>query len=141
MKEREAGSRSGDITTRSDAQQWQSGYWWRCRHLHVPVIVWIVASVLGGAAIGSALEPDAEGDKAPTTTEVVVEQEAVVDARAHANDAACVPVADDVDCVGTDADVDTDVDGTSYRAEPGRRRPRQHRLRLTTPNPGSVCLR
>ena len=116
MEEREAGSRSGDITTRSGAQQWQSGYWWRCRHLHVPVIVWIVASVLGGAAIGSALEPDAEGDKAPTTTEVVVEQEAVVDC--DANYAACVPVAGDVDCVGTHADVDPDVDGTSYRAEP-----------------------
>jgi hypothetical protein len=41
-------------------------WWWWHRHLHVPVVVWIVASVLGGAAIGHALEPDGTSDQAPT---------------------------------------------------------------------------
>ena len=35
-----------------------------------------------------------------------------------ANYASCVPVAGDVDCVGTESDVDPDVDGTSYMASP-----------------------
>ena len=118
MEEREAGSQSGDVTSRSSAPppQWQSGYWWRCRHLHVPVIVWIVASVLGGAAIGNALEPDAKGDKAPPTTEVLTEPVAAADC--DENYALCVPVAGDVDCAGTASDVDPDVDGTSYMAGP-----------------------
>jgi hypothetical protein len=118
MQEREAVSQSGGVTSRSAAPQpqWQSGYWWRCRHLHIPVIVWIVASVLGGAAIGSALEPDAKSDKPPTTDEVVVDQEAVVNC--DANYSSCVPVAGDVDCAGAEADVDPNVDGTSYRASP-----------------------
>ncbi|HWM20964.1 MAG TPA: hypothetical protein VNO51_14840 [Ilumatobacteraceae bacterium] len=118
MQEREAGSQSGEVTSRSSAPppQWQSGYWWRCRHLHVPVIVWILASVLGGAAIGSALEPDAKGDKPTPTSEVLAEPVAAADC--NENYAACVPVAGDVDCAGTEADVDPDVDNTSYMSEP-----------------------
>jgi hypothetical protein len=47
---------------------WPTGHWWWQRHWHVPVVVWIVASVLGGAAVGSALEPDGKPDKTPTTS-------------------------------------------------------------------------
>ena len=78
---------------------WNSGSWWRHRHFHVPVVVWIVASVLGGAAIGNAVEPDRKADDKPTTIEVTSEQ---VDA------AACD--------TKNDADLDDDANRPSFAA-------------------------
>ena len=52
---------------------WNSGNWWWHRHFHVPVAVWILASVLGGAAIGNAVEPDRKANQTPTTIEVTSE--------------------------------------------------------------------
>jgi hypothetical protein len=118
MKEREIGSQAGGITSRPGAPSpaWPSGYWWRCRHLHVPVIVWIVASVLGGAAIGSALEPDGKADTPTPTSEVVAEP--VNASNCDANYGSCVPVATDVDCVGTEARDGKGVDGPLYMSGP-----------------------
>jgi hypothetical protein len=65
------------------------------------VIVWIAASVLGGAAIGSALEPDRRTDTQPPTTEVVVD-EPVSAVNCDDNDGSVEVVGDDVD--GLDAD-------------------------------------
>jgi hypothetical protein len=119
MSDWESSSRLREASSQSGAPPspaWPSGRWWWQRHLHVPVVVWIVASVLGGAAIGSALEPDGTTDETPTTVEVVAEP---VEALAcDENYAACVPVASDVDCADTDTDVDADDDGPSYFAEP-----------------------
>ena len=78
-----------------------SRWWWLHRHLHVPVVVWIVASVLGGAAIGHALEPDGTTDQAPTPVEVV--SEPIVAVR----------------CADPDVDADADVDGPSHLVESG----------------------
>jgi hypothetical protein len=92
---REASQRS----SASSSDSWSSGrlWWWR-RHRHVPVVVWIVASVLGGAAIGNALEPDGASDPAPRPGEVVSGQ---------------------LGPVGCDEnDADADVDRPSYVAEP-----------------------
>jgi hypothetical protein len=53
----------------------RTGRWWRQRHVHVPVALWVAASVLAGAAIGAALEPDG-GDEAPVTTEPTTSERA-----------------------------------------------------------------
>jgi hypothetical protein len=66
----EAGSRSSAHA----APEWHSGSWWSHRHFHVPVVVWLVASVLGGAAIGSAVEPDHKAQETPTTIEVSTDE-------------------------------------------------------------------
>jgi hypothetical protein len=96
---REASSRPGA----SGSASWStSRWWWLHRHLHVPVIVWIVASVLGGAAIGEALEPN-DTTEVPAPAEVV--SEPIVAAR-------CADVA-------TDAGAVADVDGPSYVAAQG----------------------
>lgn len=87
---REASSQTGA----SGSASWSGNrWWWLHRHLHVPVVVWIVASVLGGAAIGHALEPDG-------TTEVPVPAEVVAEPVVAARCA--------------DAATDADVDGPSY---------------------------
>lgn len=110
---REPSSPSGAPASSS----WSSGCrWWWHRHLHVPVVVWIVASVLGGAAIGNALESDGTSDQAPTPTEVVSEPRGAV--ICDENDDTCVPGADYVDCAGTDIGADADVDEPAYEAEP-----------------------
>jgi hypothetical protein len=83
----------------SGSASWSaSRWWWLHRHLHVPVVVWIVASVLGGAAIGQALEPDGTTE-VPAPAEVVAEP--IVAARC------------------ADAATEADVDGPSYVAESG----------------------
>jgi hypothetical protein len=80
-----------------------SGNWWWHRHFHVPVVVWIVASVLGGAAIGDVVEPDRKATETPTTIEVSSEPMSAM---------AC-----DTDN-GADADVDVDVERASFAAGP-----------------------
>ena len=77
-----------------------SGSWFSHRHFHVPVVVWLVASVLGGAAIGGAVEPDHKTNETPTTIEITSEQ---VDA------AACDPT--------NDADPDADVNMPSFAVD------------------------
>ena len=85
----------------------------------MPVVVWLVASVLGGAAIGSAVEPDHKATETPTTIEIETDE---VDA------AACDPA--------SDADPD-DVNRPSFgRARPT---PDADTLRLTKPPP-RFCL-
>ena len=85
------------------------------------MIVWIVASVLGGAAIGSVLDSSGTTDSPPATVDDVAEPAAFT---CDENYASCVPVATDVDCVAADvdsragADSDADADGPVYRAEP-----------------------
>jgi hypothetical protein len=84
------------------------------------VIVWIVASVLGGAAIGNVLDSNGTTDSPPATVDDAVEP---ADAfTCDENYAPCVPVATDVDCVVADvesrAGADSDADGPVYRAEP-----------------------
>jgi hypothetical protein len=123
---REASSQTGELSSPSVSGHppWQSGYWWRRRHFHVPVIVWIVASVLGGAAIGNVLDSKGTTDSPPATVADVVEPAAAF--TCDENYASCVPVATDVDCVVADvegraefdSDVESDVDGPVYRAEP-----------------------
>lgn len=107
---REASSQSGA----SGSASWSgSRWWWLQRHLHVPVVVWIVASVLGGAAIGQALEPDGT-TKVPPPAEVVSEPfvaarcadretDADVDVAAQGE-----PVADDADLLGVRLNSDCD---------------------------------
>jgi hypothetical protein len=132
MGARESVSHLDDHSERNGAPApWQSGYWWRRRHLHVPVIVWIVASVLGGAAIGNVLEPDGTGEKPKTTVVTDAEPTDVDDAEPAAavicneNYAACVPVATDVDCAPVEGGTSAaggasraDADGPSYLSEP-----------------------
>jgi len=77
MGERESSELVGAVGTQMSAPSspaWHSGSWWSHRHFHVPVVVWIVASVLGGAAIGSAVEPDHKANETPTTIEITSEQ-------------------------------------------------------------------
>ena len=77
MGERESSEMVVEAGFRSSAHaspDWHSGNWWSHRHFHVPVVVWIVASVLGGAAIGNAVEPDHKAQETPTTVEVTSEQ-------------------------------------------------------------------
>lgn len=109
MSDLESRRPSRDASPRSSASSsdsWSSGrLWWWHRHLHVPVVVWIVASVLGGAAIGNVLEPDGTSDPAPPPAEVVSEPLGA---------AGC----DENDAVDAAADADADVDRPSYVAEP-----------------------
>ena len=76
MGDWETSEQLSEATTRPSAPRspaWDSGNWWWHRHFHVPVAVWILASVLGGAAIGNAVEPDGKANQTPTTVEVVSE--------------------------------------------------------------------
>jgi len=76
MGEWETSEQLSEATTQPRAPRspaWDSGNWWWRRHFHVPVAVWIVASVLGGAAIGNAVEPDRRANQTPTTIEVTSE--------------------------------------------------------------------
>lgn len=103
MGERESSEmvvEAGSQTSAHASESWHSGSWWSHRHFHVPVVVWLVASVLGGAAIGGAIEPDHKTTETPTTVEITSEQ---VDA------AACDPV--------TDSDHDGDVNRPSFAAD------------------------
>jgi hypothetical protein len=112
MSDRESRSPLREASPRSSASSSDSrstGHlWWWHRHLHVPVVVWIVASVLGGAAIGNALEPDGTSDPTPPPAEVVSEPLGAT---------GCDENAVDVD-VDADAAADADVDRPSYVAEP-----------------------
>ncbi|HEX4981367.1 MAG TPA: hypothetical protein VFV63_06700 [Ilumatobacteraceae bacterium] len=76
MGDWETSEQLSEATTRpraSSSTGWDSGNWWWHRHFHVPVAVWILASVLGGAAIGNAVEPDRKATQTPTTIEVTSE--------------------------------------------------------------------
>ena len=64
----------GSETSAHSSPAWHSGSWWSHRHFHVPVVVWLVASVLGGAAIGSAVEPDHKATETPTTIEIETDE-------------------------------------------------------------------
>ena len=64
----------GSETSAHSAPHWHSGSWWWHRHFHVPVVVWLLASILGGAAIGSAVEPDHKSTETPTTIEIETDQ-------------------------------------------------------------------
>ena len=104
MGDWETSEQLSEATTRPNAPSspaWDSGNWWWHRHFHVPVAVWILASVLGGAAIGNAVEPDRKASQTPTTIEVVSEPAAAM---------ACT----------TDNDVDQDADAnrSSFAAGP-----------------------
>jgi hypothetical protein len=88
MVERESTELVVEVGSESSAHSspaWHSGSWWSHRHFHVPVVVWLVASVLGGAAIGGAVEPDHKSNETPPTIEITSDQ---VDA------AACDPTND-----------------------------------------------
>jgi hypothetical protein len=101
MGERESSELMAEVGLQSGAHaspSWLSGSWWWHRHFHVPVAVWILASVLGGAAIGGAVEPDHKADETPTTIEVTSEQ---VDASA---------------CDPSDADLESDANTPSFAA-------------------------
>ena len=77
MGERESSEmvvEAGSQASAHASPAWHSGSWWSHRHFHVPVVVWLVASVLGGAAIGGAIEPDHKATETPTTVEITSEQ-------------------------------------------------------------------
>lgn len=116
MHDQESASRLGEISPppgTSPASTTSPGNWWRHRYLRVPVAVWILASVLGGAAIGNALEPDRGPDERPTTSDAVADAETAVSCDANYGD--CVPVSSDADCAGTE---EADHDGPTFVSTP-----------------------